>query len=66
METETILKQIADDVADIKKRVEKIEVGIEELDTEMHEVKPEYLEKLKQIDKGKFLSEEEFEKELEL
>ena len=64
MQTETILKQIANDVADIKRKVEKIEESIGELDMETREVKPEYLKRLKQIDEGEFLSEEEFEKEL--
>lgn len=52
MQTETILKQIANDVADIKRKVEKIEESIGELDMEMREVKPEYMEKLKKIEKG--------------
>ena len=64
METEVLLKQIAEDVADIKRKVIKIENGMEELDIEMHGIKPEYIEKLKRIDKGKFFSEKEFEKEL--
>ena len=66
METVTILKQIANDVSDIKKKLVKIEEDIGELDIEIHEIKPEYIEKLKKIDSGRFLSEKEFEKELDL
>ncbi len=66
MHTETILKQIANDVAYIKKRLVKIEVDIGELDIETHEVRPNYVEKLKKVESGKFLSETEFEKELGL
>ena len=32
---------------------------------DLHEVSPEYLEKLKKIDEGKFISRAELEKELE-
>lgn len=53
METEVLLKQIAEDVADIKKKIVRIENGMEELDIEMHDVKPEYIERLKEIEKGK-------------
>ncbi|KAF5436325.1 hypothetical protein C5S36_00645 [Candidatus Methanophagaceae archaeon] len=35
------------------------------INSELHEVRPEYTEKLKRIDKGKILTIEEFEKELE-
>lgn len=64
MKTETMLKQLAEDVAEIKEKLVKIEVTIEELDNNVHEVKPAYLEKLKRIEKGKFLSDEEFERAL--
>ncbi len=64
MESEILLKQIAQNVAVIKKRITQIEADIEDLDK--HDVKPEYAKKLKDIDEGIFLSEKEFEKELGL
>lgn len=60
-----LLKQIAQDVMEIKQRVTRLETTMEEIDIDLHDIKPEYLQKLKKIDEGKFLSEDEFEKELE-
>ena len=59
-----LLKQIAHDVGEIKQRVTRLEITIDEIDSDLHEIKPEYLEKLKKIGEGRFLTEEEFEKEL--
>ena len=42
----------------------KIEQEISEINTDLHEVRPEYIEKLKKIDQGRFFSREELEKEL--
>ena len=57
-----LLQQIADDIADIKGRMTKLEVTIEEIDMDLHEVKPEYIEKLKRIEKEGTVSQEAFEK----
>jgi len=60
-----LLEKIADDVSFLKDRIIHIEEELNEINNELHEVRPEYAEKLKRIDKGKFLTREEFEKELE-
>ena len=60
-----LLGKIADDVSFLKDRIIRIEEELNEINSELHEVRPEYTEKLKMIDKGKFLTREEFEKELE-
>lgn len=63
MSTEVqLLQQIADDIADIKGKMTRLEVTIEEIDMDLHEVKPRYLEKLKRIEKEGSLSQQEFEK----
>lgn len=59
-----LLKQIAQDVIEIKQRVTRLETTMEEIDVDLHDIKPEYLQKLKKIDEGRFLTEDEFEKEL--
>jgi len=59
--SEQLLKQIAKDVKEIKDRIKNVEKDIEGIGLE---VRPEYAEKLKKINKGKFLSKEEFEKML--
>ena len=56
------MQKIAEDLDFLKEKVVRIEASIEEITIDLHErVKPEYLQKLKLIDAGKFLSEEEFE-----
>jgi uncharacterized protein YydD (DUF2326 family) len=60
-----LLEKIADDVSFLKDRIIHIEEELNEINNELHEVRPEYAEKLKRIDKEKFLTREEFEKELE-
>ncbi len=63
MSTEVeLLKQIADDVATIKNKVAKLEMSIDEIDADLHEVKPAYIKKLKQIEKEGIISQAEFEK----
>ena len=58
-----LLKDIANNVDDIKKRLTNIEFAIKEVDMDIHEVRPEYLEKLKKLDNEETISEEEFEKQ---
>jgi len=57
METELILRKIADDITEIK-------VRLSEIDDDLHrEVRPEYIKKLKRIEKQegrKFKTKEEF------
>ena len=47
----TILKQIASDLADVKKRIIRIEDEL--IDLSLYEVRPEYLKKLKRLEKQK-------------
>ena len=60
-----ILKDIAKDLKVLRDKMEKIEQGLDDLSNDFHDLRPEYLEKLKKIDKGKFISRGDFEKELE-
>ncbi len=63
--SEAALAKISEDLDFLKNRMAKIETTIEEIDLDFHrKVKTEYVEKLKKIDAGKFLSEQAFEKEL--
>ncbi len=52
--SEATLKQIANDLADVKKRVIRIEDEL--VDLSLYEVRPEYLKKLKRIEKQKGIS----------
>ncbi len=49
--SETILRQIANDLADVRKRVIRIEDEL--VDLTLYEVRPEYLKKLKKLEAGK-------------
>jgi len=60
-----LLKQIAEDMRFLKNEMVEIKGEISELKDIELEVKPEYLKKLNKIEKGKFLSREEFDKEVE-
>jgi len=63
--SEATLQKISGDLDFLKDRIARIETEVEEINLDLHrKVKPEYADKLKAIDKGKFLSEKEFEKEL--
>jgi len=66
METQSIniLKQIAHDVRFLKNEMVEIKEDICGLKDIEFEVKSGYLEKLDKIENGKFLSREEFEKEI--
>ena len=57
-----LLQQIAGDVAEIRTKMIDLEVTFTEIDADLHEVKPEYIEKLKKIEAEGTLSQEEFEK----
>ena len=45
-----LLKEIARNVDDIKKRLINIELNMKEVDMDMHEIRPEYIQKLKKIE----------------
>lgn len=63
-ETE-LLQKISDDLDFLKNKVERIEVDVEEINIDLHrEVRKEYLDKLLEIEKAGFISEEEFTKEI--
>jgi len=54
-----------DDLSFLKEKILKIEMDVSEINDDLHQVRPEYLEKLKKIDEGKFISRAELERELE-
>jgi len=58
-------RRIMDDLAFLKEKILKIEMDVSEINDDLHNVRPEYLEKLKKIDKGKFISRAELERELD-
>ena len=61
------LRQISEDLNFLKKKVMLIEERVEEISDDMHEVRPEYLEKLKNLDSGpskKYKNLEDFEKSI--
>ncbi len=52
-----ILKQIQNDLAFIKRKVSIIEEEVDAISGDIHELRPEYVKKLQEIEKkGKFLS----------
>jgi len=59
------LQQIHRDLLALSQEVKQIRTGIDDLRDVESKVRPEYLRKIKEIEKGKFLSREELEKELE-
>ena len=64
--SETVLnQQILNELEFLKEKILKIEMDVSEINDDLHLVNPEYLEKLKKIDEGKFISRAELEKELE-
>ena len=64
MTNEQVLEQIAQDVGFVKQRIIIVEQEVRELAEELLEVRPEYMKKLKAIDRGNFLTREQFKKEL--
>lgn len=61
-----ILRQIESDMRFLKRKVSFMEKELDEIYNSLHEVRPEYLKKLERIEKkGKFISSEEFERQLE-
>lgn len=59
------LEQIHQDILILHKEINDVKKEIEGLRDIELEVQPEYIEKLKKIKSGKFLSRQELEKELE-
>ncbi len=59
------LQKISDDLDFLKEKIVRIENDVEEINLDLHKnVKSEYLKKLKKIDKGKFINEDDFKKEM--
>lgn len=64
MATETVLlKQIAQDILEIKDRMFDLETTFNEINSDLHEIKPEYLQKLNRIEAEGTISQEAFEKQ---
>lgn len=61
--TETeLLRKISDDLDFLKEKIIEIEESLELIDSELHPVRKEYLEKLDEIKKEGTISGSEFEK----
>ena len=58
------LEQVNKNVLNLHKEITEIKEGIRDLKYIEIEVKPEYFKKLNEIERGKFLSREDFEKEI--
>jgi hypothetical protein len=57
-----LLERIASDLDFLKKKVMEIEENVEDINIDLHHVKPEYLKKLEAIRKEGTVSSAEFEK----
>lgn len=62
--TEAILKQIARDMTIVREKVEEMEAELADIASDRHEVRPEYMEKLRRIEKEGTISKKEFEDKL--
>ncbi|MCX9010928.1 MAG: hypothetical protein OIN66_07390 [Candidatus Methanoperedens sp.] len=60
-ETE-LLERIASDLDFLKKKIIEIEENVEDINIDLHHVKPEYIKKLEAIKKEGTISSAEFEK----
>ena len=58
------LEQVHKDILKLHREIVEIKEEISDLRDVELKVRPEYVEKLEQIEKGRFLSREEFEKEM--
>ncbi len=56
-----LLERIASDLDFLKKKVVEIEESIEDINNDLHHVKPEYIKKLESIKKEGTISSAEFE-----
>lgn len=63
---ETLLKQIAKDVAVLRERIIVVEEELRDISEDIHELRPEYLKKLKKIKKEGTISQKELEKRLRI
>ncbi len=61
-----LLERIASDLDFLKKKVVEIEENVEDINIDLHHVKPEYLKKLEAIKKEGAVSSAEFEKKFSL
>jgi hypothetical protein len=57
-----LLERIASDLEFLKKKVIEIEENVEDINIDLHHVKPEYIKKLEAIKKEGTISSAEFEK----
>lgn len=62
MPEEELLERIASDLDFLKKKIVSIEETIEDIDIDLHHVKPEYIRKLEAIKKEGTISSSDFEK----
>ncbi len=61
--SETVFnKHILEELAFLKEKIIKIEMDVSEINDDLHQVRPEYLEKLESIKKEGTISSAEFEK----
>jgi hypothetical protein len=57
-----LLEKIADDIGFLKTKVIEIGEYLEDLDIDLHQVKPKYIKKLEKIKKEGTISSDDFEK----
>jgi len=66
MQEKQLLENIIKDIDFLKERILVIEQEVKEINEDLHIVKPEYIEDLKQIEKQKTISESEFERKFDV
>ena len=64
--SDKILQQIAADVALVKEKVQVIEDELIDLSFDLHEIKPEYEKRLRNIEKEGVISKEQFEQKFDV
>ena len=68
VKTQDRFKQLTKEIGLLRSDLKEVKSQLKNLtslDVEVYEVRPEYIRKIKKIDKGRYFSREEFERELE-
>ena len=62
MKEEQLLEHVVKELGFMKQKIIIIEQEVREINEDLHEVRPDYLKKLKRIEKEGTISEEDFER----